>query len=205
MADHVADLVVPVLVTRLATEAPSVSLDVLPWQSPSSMKFERLRSIDLLISCSSDELAGFERVALFGDTEAVVVRRGYTSASRLKNLGTFLDSRHVAVVGRGRTEDPVDTWLREENLRRRIALVVPSYLQALHVVARTDLVAFVPKRLAESLAEPLSLAVLKPPVDPGKYVEFLFYPRRGLQDPGSIWLRRLVLEIAERLQLDAVA
>jgi DNA-binding transcriptional LysR family regulator len=205
MADHVADLVVPALIKRVVAEAPGVRLDVLPWQSPASMKFERLRSIDLLISCSPDELAGFERQTLFSDTEAVVVRRGHTSVSRLKNLRVFLESRHVAVVGRGRTEDPVDAWLREEGLGRQIVLLVPSYLQALHVVARTNLVAFVPKRLAEALAKPLSLAVLEPPIDPGKYVEFLFYPRRGLQDPASIWLRRLVIEIGERLDLHAVA
>jgi DNA-binding transcriptional LysR family regulator len=205
MADHVADLVVPALIKRVVAEAPGVRLDVLPWQSPASMDFERLRSIDLLISCSPDELAGFERQAMFSDTEAVVVRRGHTSVSRLKNLRAFLDSRHVAVVGRGRTEDPVDAWLREEGLGRQIVLLVPSYLQALHVVARTDLVAFVPKRLAEALARPLSLAVLDPPIDPGKYAEFLFYPRRGLEDPASIWLRKLVIEIGERLDLRAVA
>jgi DNA-binding transcriptional LysR family regulator len=205
MADHVADLVIPSLVKCMLAEAPGVRLDVLPWQSPASMEFERLRSIDLLISCSSDELAGFERQTLFDDTEAVVIRRGHALESRMRNLRVFLNSMHVAVVGRGRMEDPVDTWLREEGVCRKIALRVPSYLQALHVVARTELVAFVPKRLAEALAKSLSLSVLEPPIDPGKYTEFLFYPRRGLQDPGSIWLRKRVVEIGEHLNLRAAA
>jgi len=199
MQDHIAHLIVPVLVNRVHSEAPGVRLDVLPWQSPASMKVERFRSIGLLISCSTNEVAGFQRETLFTDTEVTVVRKGYPSASRMKNLKAFLNARHVAVVGRGLTEDPVDGWLRQEGLARQIVLRVPSYLQALQAVAQADLVAFVPQRLAESLARPLSLAVLRPPIDPGEYQEYLFHPRRVAQDPASIWLRKLVLEIGDQL------
>lgn len=193
--DHLADLFVPDLVKRMHAEAPNARLDVLPWQSPLAMKPERLRLIDLCVSCSTDELTGFERSPLFTDTESVVIRRGHPCASRMSGLPTFLDARHVAVVGRGRTQDPADVWLREEGIERRIALVVPSYLQALHAVATTDLVAFVPMRLAQMLAARLSLAVLPPPVDPGTYQEFLFYPRRRQRDAASLWLRELMTQI----------
>jgi DNA-binding transcriptional LysR family regulator len=173
MPDHIAHLVVPALVNRVHSEAPGVRLDVLPWQSPASMKRERFRSIDLLLSCSVDEIAGFRRETLFTETEVTVVRKRHPSASQMKNLKVFLNSRHVAVVGRGLTEDPVDSWLRKEGLVRQIVLSVPSYLQALQAVAQSDLVAFVPSRLAESLARPPSLAVLQPPIDPGEYREYV--------------------------------
>jgi DNA-binding transcriptional LysR family regulator len=163
------------------------------------MKPERVRSIDLCISCSTDELPGFDRLSLFSDTESVVVRQGHPCANRLKSLQAFLRSSHVAVVGQGRTEDPVDTWLRDERIERRVVLIVPSYLQALHAVATTDLVALVPTRLSQALAGRLSLSVLRPPIDPGEYTEFLFYPRRRQNDPASLWLREIVIEIGKRL------
>jgi DNA-binding transcriptional LysR family regulator len=78
-------------------------------------------------------------------------------------------------------------------------LRVPSYLQALQTAAQSDLIAFVPKRLAESLARPLSLAVFAPPIDPGEYQEYLFHPLRAAQDPASIWLRSIALEIGQQL------
>jgi DNA-binding transcriptional LysR family regulator len=199
MPDHVAHLVVPALVKRVHRDAPGVRVNVLPWQSPASVNPERFQSIDLLISCSTNEIPGFQRQPFFTDTEVTVVRKGHPSTSQLKNLKAFLNSRHVAVVGWGRTEDPVDAWLRQERLARQIVLRVPSYLQALQAVAQSDLVAFVPKRLAESLAKPLSLAVLRPPIDPGEYQEFLFHPRRALQDPASIWLQNLALELRDQL------
>jgi len=199
MHDHVAHLMVPALVKRVHGQAPAVKLNVVPWQSPASVKPERLSSIDLLISCSVSEIAGFQRETLFTDTEVTVLRKGHPSASRMKNLRTFLNSRHVAVVGRGLTEDPVDRWLRQERLTRQIAVWVPSYLQALQAVAQTDLVAFVPRRLAESSAKQLSLAMLPPPIDPGEYHEYLFHPIRAAQDSASIWLRKLALEIGDLL------
>jgi DNA-binding transcriptional LysR family regulator len=106
---------------------------------------------------------------------------------------------HVAVVGKGLKEDPVDTWLRQEGLARQIVLRVPSYLQALQAVAQSDLVAFIPKRLAEYLAKPLSLELIQPPIDPGEYEEGVFYPRRAIRDPSSFWLRSLVIQIGQQL------
>jgi DNA-binding transcriptional LysR family regulator len=114
-------------------------------------------------------------------------------------LDEFRRAKHVAVVGQGRREDPVDTWLREKRVERRIGLVVPSYLQALHMVASTDLVAFVPSRLIETLMQPLSLFRVTPPIDPGSYQEFVFHPARAEADLCSIWLRNLVAAIGRKL------
>ncbi len=116
MQDHIGHLIVPELVSRLRSEAPGISLNILPWESTISMRPEQLRSIDLLISCVEHEVPAYQRETLFTDTEVTVVRKGHPSASKMKNLKTFLSSRHVAVVGRGLTEDPVDTWLQQEGL-----------------------------------------------------------------------------------------
>jgi DNA-binding transcriptional LysR family regulator len=90
--------------------------------------------------------------------------------------------------------------LRTKGIERRIALVVPGYIEALHVVARTDLVAFVPSRLISALAKPLSLREVTPPLDPGIDQQFMFYPTRAQFDPGSIWLRNLVLQTGRELE-----
>jgi DNA-binding transcriptional LysR family regulator len=204
MHDHLADLVVPAVVRRMSAEAPGVRLEVLPWETPFSMTPERLRSIDLCTSCSTEDLQGFERTPLFTDTEAVVVRHNHPLVSRLGARSTFTAARHVAVVGRGKMQDPVDTWLLEEGIERHIGLTVPSYLQALHAAAASDLVAFVPRRLADALAVPLSLAILRPPIDPGAYQEFLFYPRRRERDAACRWLRDIVIDIGRRIDAGAI-
>jgi DNA-binding transcriptional LysR family regulator len=177
--DHLADLVVPAIVRRMSTEAPRARLEVLPWESPFAMTPDRLGTLDLFTSCRATDLPGFHRQPLFTDRDVVVVRRDHPLVTRLGTLRTFAGARHIAV-----TRDPL-----------RIALTVPSYLQALHAAAASDLVAFVPRRLAEALAPRLSLAIVKPPIDQGAYQEFLFYPRQRDGDGAARWLRDILLEV----------
>ena len=104
------------------------------------------------------------------------------------------------MVIRGQSEDLIDIWLRTKGIERRIALVVPGYIEALHVTARTDLVAFVPRRLIGALSKQLSLATVTPPFDPGFDEQFMFYPTRAQMDPGSIWLRNIMLGIGREME-----
>ena len=201
MHDHVAHRVLPGVVRRMQAEAPRARLDVLPWQGAASIEPERLEHIDLIVSCTAHEIPGFERETLCRDTEVIVVRQVRRGAARRGTMTrqAFIDANHVAIVGRGLSEDPTDTWLRQQGLARRIALQVPSYVQALQVVSETDLVAFVPKGLADALAKPLGLAILAAPVDPGTYEEFLFFPARSANDPASLWLRNILHDVRGEL------
>lgn len=199
MPDIVVELIVPPLLSRVVAEAPGVCIDVAPWRGPAVMTPEFARTIDLVMACLPDAYAGFHRQRLYVDSDAIAVRRDHPGRARLKRLGGFRDASHIAVVGRGQREDLIDAWLHAKGVERRIALVVPSYIEALHVAARTDLVAFVPRRLIAALAKPLGLVTVTPPLDPGLDEQFLFYPTRAQVDPGSIWLRNLVLQIGRGL------
>ncbi|HEX6957376.1 MAG TPA: LysR family transcriptional regulator [Ferrovibrio sp.] len=200
MPDLLLNLIVMPLVERVAAAAPGVALDVLPWRGPAIMTPELARNIDLVIACTPDAFDGFHRQRLYSDSDVLAVRKGHPQAAKLKRLPGFMKARHIAVVDRGQREDMIDAWLREQHgLARPIALTVPSYLQALHMAAASDLVAFVPRRLVEAQAPALRLAALTPPLDPGIDEQFMFWPVRAQMDPGSIWLRKQVAEIGRRL------
>ncbi|KAB2911143.1 MAG: LysR family transcriptional regulator [Hyphomicrobiaceae bacterium] len=197
--DLVVDLLVPPLVERIGARAPAVRLAVTPWRGPSGMTPEFIQSIDVIIACLGDAFPGFHRQRLYTDSDVLAVRRGHPEARRLKRLAGFLKARHIAVVGPGEREDMIDGWLRRQGIERHVALTVPGYLQALRMAARTDLVAFVPSRLVAALGAPLSLLALPPPIDPGIDEQFMFHPTRAHVDPGSVWLRNLIIDIARGL------
>jgi DNA-binding transcriptional LysR family regulator len=201
MPDLAVELLMPPLMEKITKAAPNVRIDVVPWRGPAIFTAEFARSIDLVISIG-DAFRGFHRQRLYTDSDALAVRRGHPAGAKLKQREAFLDARHVAVVIRGQNEDLIDSWLRPKGIERRIALVVAGYLEALHVAARTDLVAFVPRRLIGALSKQLSLATITPPFDPGIDEQFMFYPTRAQMDPGSIWLRKLMLETGRGLDRD---
>jgi DNA-binding transcriptional LysR family regulator len=198
MPDLAVELLMPPLMEKITRLAPNVTIDVVPWRGPAIFTAEFARTIDLVISIG-DAFKGFHRQRLYTDSDALAVRRGHPAGLKLKRRDAFLNARHVAVVIRGQNEDLIDGWLRSKGVERRIALVVPGYIEALHVAARTDLVAFVPRRLISALSKQLSLITLTPPFDPGLDEQFLFYPTRAQMDPGSIWLRKLMLETGREL------
>jgi DNA-binding transcriptional LysR family regulator len=199
MPDLAVELLVPPLMEKVSEIAPNVRLDIVPWRGPAIFSAEFARTIDLVISIGN-AFKGFHRQLLYTDRDALAVRRGHPAGSKLRKRDAFLRASHIAVVIRGNNEDLIDTWLRTKNIERTIALTVPGYLEALHVVARTDLVAFVPGRLIAALAKPLALTAVTPPLDPGIDEQFMFYPTRAQFDPGSIWLRKLMLQTGRELE-----
>jgi len=199
MPDLVADLMMPALMARLGVEAPGVRLDLVPFRGPATMTEDFARGLDLILACLPDAFPGFHRQRLYGDSDVLAVRRDHPLGTRLSKLPVFLEARHVAVVCDGAREDMIDAWLRREGVTRRIALTVPSYLQALRMAARTDLVAFVPGRLVAALSGALGLIAVPPPLDPGTDEQFMFHPTRAQVDAGSTWLRHHVLAAVKEL------
>ena len=201
MPDLAVELLMPPLMGQMAELAPRVCIDVVPWRGSAIFTPEVARTIDLVISISAD-FNGFHRQLLYTDSDALAVRRGHPLGARLKKKEVFVDAQHVAVIKRGQNADLIDRWLRPMGIERKIALVVPGYIEAVHVTARTDLVAFVPRRLIAALSRQLSLQTVAPPWDPGVDVQYMFHPTWAQMDPGSIWLRKIMLGIGREMERD---
>lgn len=199
MPDLCVDLLMPAVLAQVAAAAPGVRLDVVPWRGPAVLTPDFARTIDLVVAWTGEAYPGFHRQTLYTDRDALAVRRGHPDAGRLSTLAGFNAARHVAVVGAGERDDAIEPFLRQNGVERRIALAVPSYLQALRMTARTDLVAFVPGRLIAALAGPLDLVRVEPPIDPGEDRQYLFHPVVAQKDPGSAWIRDLVLRVGRGL------
>jgi DNA-binding transcriptional LysR family regulator len=199
VADNASDLLLPPLLKQLQKEAPNICIRVLPSRGNMPDPFELARLVDVAIACVPNKFKGFYQQRLFTDRDACAVRRGHPLAARMADPAEFLKAKHVAVVGREFTEDPVDTWLRQEGRERNVALTVPHYLQALHVVAQSDLIAVIPERLIRACAGTLHVDALAVPLDVGTFDEFVLHPARNHADPGCVWLRGVLMEIAKSL------
>jgi DNA-binding transcriptional LysR family regulator len=200
--DHLIAVLLAPLVSRLAEVAPGVRLDVIPWRAAAQWKGTLASSIDVFIGCETAGTEGFRRRLLLRDTEALAVSKIHPWRRRLSKRRWFEEARHVAVVAPGKQEDPVDEWLRAEGITRRVALTVPGYLAALQVAASSDLVAFLPRLLIQSQQAASPIAIVAPPLDPGWFDEFLFYPARTETDPASIWFRELIAQSWPRMHTD---
>jgi DNA-binding transcriptional LysR family regulator len=196
IADNASDLLLPPLMERLQKEAPKVCIRIQTVGGRLLDPLELTRVVDVAVACVPNLFKGFYQQHLFTDRDACAVRRGHPITCKIIRPEEFLKARHVAVIGREFTEDPVDTWLRQEGHERNVALSVPHYLQALHVVAQSDLIAVIPERLIRAYATALDVDVIRVPLDVGTFDEYLLHPARSHTDAGNLWLRRVLKEIA---------
>ena len=201
IADNAIDLLLPALLTKLRRIAPGVRVDLHSWPVHDNDPGELARTVDVAIACVPEAFPGFYRQRLFTDRDICIFRNRRPQAHRLRDENLFLESGHVAVSVRGAREDPVDTWLKAEGRKRNIVLTVPHYLEALHAVARSDLIAVIPERLVRTYSAPLRLKWIPLPLDAGTFDEFLLHPARTHPDPGCVWLRGILNDIGTSLSL----
>jgi DNA-binding transcriptional LysR family regulator len=200
VSDYASDLLLPLVQKHLQQEAPGISIRVQNDGRISADSFELARSVDIAIACVPNSFKGFFQQRLFTDRDACAVRHGNPITSQISRLAYFLKMKHVAVIGREFREDPVDTWLHEEGHRRNVVLTVPHYLQALHAVAQSDLIAVIPERLIRAYSAILGLDVLPVPLDVGTFDEYLLHPPTKHFDPGCVWLRGVLHQVAKSLK-----
>jgi DNA-binding transcriptional LysR family regulator len=105
------------------------------------------------------------------------------------------------VAPRGTPRGVVDVALAHHGLARRIAMVVPHFVVAPFVVARSSLLLTAPAGLARAVARTLSLSVRRPPLPlPETDIQMLFHMRQR-SDPGHRWLReRCVALVAKQVR-----
>ena len=106
---------------------------------------------------------------------------------------------HLLVAPGGTPGSVVDDALAALGRSRRVAVAVPHFLVVPHVLAATDLIATLPSRVVDALAEPRDLVRLPPPLAlPGFGVEMIWH-ERSHHDPAQRWLRDQVLAVAAAL------
>jgi DNA-binding transcriptional LysR family regulator len=187
--DMVAATVLAPLIEAMAREAPGCRIDLIPWPRPHDPV---IATLDVAIGTDAGLFPGLTMAPLFDDHDVLAVQVGQPATWR--EILEMLDAPHVAVVGPGAEGDPVDAWLAERGLHRRIAAVVPHYLQALMAVARTDLVAILPSRLIAAYGPTLDVRAVEFPIEQGADRHFLFTPVERDADPANLWLRNLIKE-----------
>jgi DNA-binding transcriptional LysR family regulator len=136
---------------------------------------------------------------LFDDEFVCLVRRGHPKIGQKISMQSYLAARHVVVAPSGGSGSIVDAELTAHGLNRRIALRVTNFLIAPIVVAETDFVNTMPKRLGVKLAERYGLRALPPPLKLPRFgFSLLWHPRVAL-DPAQLWLRGLIASVCREL------
>jgi len=199
-SDYVEIILLPGLISRLAEEAPGIDLVVRAIEGGAEDELRR-GEVDLAFGLLQDgaEANALRWVRLLDDDFVCMMREGHPLAQGQLDVARFVSARHALIAPRGRPGGPVDEALAELGLTRRVALLVPHFLVAPHVVARTDLLLTIARRIAVTFAEMLPLAIVESPLALPTFTVGMQWGERNDADPGHAWLRQRLVEAARAL------
>ena len=197
--DAVTAVILPTLLAELRRDAPGIDLGVrnLVGQFQASLRELDERSLDVALLPIENIPARFVTRTLFEDEGFVIVRRaGHPMGKRL-TLARYCAAAHVLISVSGDPHGIVDQILEKRGLSRRVMLTVSNFMQALAVVAESDLVAAIPRRFAARYAARYRVVVAEPPIPLMNAPVLAIAPQVATMDGGLTWLLG-VLERAGR-------
>ncbi len=208
MADATAAELVPGLVRTLETEAPGVSVRVVPLttRDPRRMLEEEAADMaigyfpaviaDLTERAEAGAARAFESHRLYLGRYVCVMRRGHPLADAPLTLDAFCAARHLLVSFSGRPWGFIDEALGALGRKRRIVLTVNQFFTAGRVVANSDLLTVLPRHFVRVTGMSEQLVLRELPLSlPQVHVDALWH-RRAHAGPAHEWLRATLVRSA---------
>ncbi len=184
----------PRLMDKLAQVAPAVSISTVRNAAIKLKEEMEAGHVDLAIGLLPELKSGFYQRTLFKQRYVCLFRAGHALDKPRLTLQAFSAADHVVVVSSGTGHGRVDELLKRSGIARKVRLTVPHFVAVGHILRHSDMVATVPERLAQALAEPFGLAYSAHPAKIPPIAINVFWHAKVHKDPVNQWLRALVLE-----------
>jgi DNA-binding transcriptional LysR family regulator len=199
-SDYADFVILPRVLEYFGRHAPGIGLRMRPPVGPKQQALED-GSADLVMGVAL-EGSGLMQRTVFDETFVVIARHGHPA---LDDCGTsislprYVEQGHV-LVSIDDEPGPVDRMLIAQGIERRVVLRTPYFVGVPFIVARSELLATIPRALAEEAASVVALHILPAPVPLSSFRITMTWHERAHRDPAHEWLR----EVARRLTVEAL-
>lgn len=199
VSDYMSHALLPIMASRIASEAPNVSCAI------SQLSYDRVEDdlrndrFDVAVMAGQPNLGTLGRQVLLSEEAVCVVSKNSHYTLKNFDLPAFCAAEHVIVNLYGDFHSWVDEKLSEFGMTRQVRFVMPYFNALPGVVANTDLVGTLPRRIAEQAVQTHGLRLLEMPFDfpPINFV-MAWHPRKD-RDAALRWFRTTLVDICAAL------
>jgi DNA-binding transcriptional LysR family regulator len=186
----------PKLLPVLEERAPRVRMKVLRIPERGAHEAMTAGDVDLAVGLFPDLKAGFFQQRLYRDEFVCLIRADHPRAKGGISVKQFAEMRHAVVSTAGTGHDAaIERAFAEQRQHRRVALTIPNWMAVPIIVARTDCIVTVPRRLAVAFASFPGIRIVDPPIRIEPFDIRQHWHERYHHDPANRWLRGLVAEL----------
>jgi DNA-binding transcriptional LysR family regulator len=208
-SDYAESTLLPLVLGRLCTDAPGISLDIMTPSDVSFLDVERGK-VDMVINRFDSMPQSFHQITVWNDTFSCLLS---AENPLLKDftLENYLRARHVWVsktgMGVGVGVNPsdvqrlgwVDVALDKLGKKREIAVFTRHYQAAMILAERNDLVVTLPTLAAQLQVDNPRLVIKTPPIEIPKLELKMAWSPLLQHNPANRWLRQRIVEAGREI------
>ncbi|WP_342595154.1 LysR family transcriptional regulator [Salinicola lusitanus] len=200
-SDYVQYSVLMPLALALSREAPGLRI---AWRTIDTGNLDAQMArgeVDLALTTPGTAPDNLRMRTLYREEYVAIMRPDHPALSEPLDLDTFCRLDHVIVSPEGGGfHGPVDDALAAVGRSRRVALSAPGFLVVPEIVARSDMIALVPTRVAGDRVGRIRL--LAPPLPVPGFDMAMVWHERTTTHPLHRWLRQRIGELASDARED---
>lgn len=187
--EFIAALIGADLVANFRAAAPRAHFSIAFMTPERALGAVRRGELDIALGRFGPQSQEFVSEPVYKDRYCIVARRGHPKLS-----GRITNTQYQS-IGHVFAHSESETGASDRSATPHIAYTaaVPGWLTVLAIVAASDAIATVPRKLAERQSKLLGLQVIKPPFVP-LTIEVSAVRRAGSEDAGVDWLLRQIRE-----------
>lgn len=199
-SDFFAEMLMPKLGAKLNEVAPGIRVQLVDLLRDSYVGTIDRYAADLSLVPDESFPDWIERMPLFRSSFVAIARRDHPSLARVVPgeeipIDTFCDLEHVVFSPEGNFRAMGDAALEEIGRARRVKMTLPVFSGVCRTVSESELIALVPRQIAEKLAGAMPLCLYRPPMPVPIPLIVAIWHRRSHANPAQKWLRARVAEI----------
>ncbi|MDR7155740.1 DNA-binding transcriptional LysR family regulator [Sphingobium xenophagum] len=204
MSDYVSVMLLPGIMSEMQATAPRITIRVKSIEPPLVDRWLDEEECDVAFGALTHLNDRLHASVLLHDKAVCIARNDLPGVVGTITIDQYLDLGHVVTSGTptpvSTLEQMIDAALAEDGRHRRIAARATSGFALATTVSRTDLIATLPNIAAAAFARCLPLQILHLPFLMTPFDVTMVWHERLHRDPGHLWLRRTMRNVAREFR-----
>ncbi|MFZ3118159.1 MAG: LysR family transcriptional regulator [Variovorax sp.] len=184
----------PRILRRLVSEAPRARILAIPITAETLKNFGA-GTLDLAIGDIAELQPGCIKKTVLTDDYVCLVSKLHPRITDAISQEQFQAERHVTVAGVGSVMRAAEDWMRRKKIERRVQVQIPDFLGLETIVADSEMIATMPRTLAELVAVRRPIRLLEHPYALPRSSSKIYWHERQHRDEGHRWFRELVVQM----------
>lgn len=191
-------LLLPALSRRFIASGFAVTVNVRKFDKQVPVEELKDGSLDLVICFGPDfhrRPIGLNSQVLLDDDLVCVMDRHSAPVIAAIDIDAFIERRHVYPTPWTSDTNMVDGWLGQQGRNRQIVARTNTYVAALKMIAGTDFVLTLPRRIQRLIGNEAWLACCEAPHGLPGFTLDMLWSEQAETDQANVWFREQVIKV----------